>query len=190
MSPAAPIPPSPRAACAGSRRALGHGQPRDGISDWLHAASARRLPWDELLPLLQGTGLCPLGVTEQVQALLAPWGGRRCWWCWWCWQPHPRALGGAVGIDWGLCSTRSRCVQWRNECLCLAWLLRGEWLSSPSCPAMPILSPCLMLAPSSSTLVLFGSNGESLLATLLFQPRPPVWMGVGGPGVWDSSGCG
>lgn len=63
--------------------------------------------------------------------------------------------------------------------------LHGGWLSSPSCPTVPILSP--MLAPSSSTLVLFGSNGESLLATLLSQPRALVWMGVGGPGVWDSS---
>lgn len=45
-----------------------------------------------------------------------------------------------------------------------------------------------MLAPSSSTLVLFGSHGESALGWLLFQPRPLVWMGVGGPGLWDSSG--
>lgn len=170
MNAAAPIPPSPRAACAGSRRALGHGQPRDGISDWVHAASARRLPQDELLPLLWGAGPCPPGVTEQVgweKVVVAA---------------HPRALGGAVGVGWGLYSTRSCCAQWRNEGLCLAWPLHGGWLSSPSCPTVP------MLAPSSSTLVLFGSHGESALATLLFQPRPLVWMGVGGRGLWDSSG--
>lgn len=130
MNAAAPIPLSPRAACAGSRRALGHGQPRDGISDWVHAASARRLPQDELLPLLWGAGPCPPGVTEQVG-----------------WEKvvvvvaaHPRALGGAVGVGWGLYATRSCCAQWRNEGLCLAWPLHGGWLSSPSCPTVPILS--------------------------------------------------
>lgn len=93
MSLAAPIPPSPRAACAGSRQALGQGQPRDGISDWAHAASARRLPQDELLPLLQGTRLCPPEVMEQV---LLGWEKMVV-----LLAAHPRALGGAVGIDWG-----------------------------------------------------------------------------------------
>lgn len=72
MSLAAPIPPSPRR----ERRALGQGQPQDGISDWLHSASARRLPWDQLLPFLQGMGLCPCppGVMEQVRAPAHPLG--------------------------------------------------------------------------------------------------------------------
>lgn len=92
-------------------------------------------------------------------------------------------------MGWGLYSTRF--AWWRNEGLrlvaeaqllpCLAFSMEKEQ-AAPLVPLCP--SSFLMLAPSSSMLVLFGS----VLSMVLFQPRPLVWMGVSGPGLWNSSG--
>lgn len=108
-------PPSPRAACAGSRRALGDGQPRDGISDRARAASARRLPGTSCLPLLRAAGeghraaapRAPGAGAGSCSPLEAGEGFGRS-------LPRGASTWGAVGMARGLCSARS----WLAQGLC------------------------------------------------------------------------
>lgn len=105
-------PPSPRAACAGSRRALGDGQPRDGISDRARAASARRLPGTSCLPLLRAAGeghstaapRAPGAGAGSCSPLEAGEGFGHS-------LPCGASTWGAVGMARGLCSARSRLAQ-------------------------------------------------------------------------------
>ncbi|XP_068512271.1 telomerase-binding protein EST1A isoform X3 [Anas acuta] len=108
-------PPSPRAACAGSRRALGDGQPRDGISDRARAASARRLPGTSCLPLLRAAGeghsaaapRAPGAGAGSCSPLEAGEGFGHS-------LPRGASTWGAVGTARGLCSARS----WLAQGLC------------------------------------------------------------------------
>lgn len=136
------------------------------------AGSARRLP----PPSCRAQGCVPM---EQVPAPACPLG----------WEKKVVVGEQRVWVG-GLCSTRS--AQWRNEDLRLgaeAQLLPHLAFSMEKEQAALLVpysgawAAFLMLIRSSSTLVLFGS----VLPMRLFQPRPLVWMGVSGPGLWDNS---
>lgn len=182
MSPRAPIPPSPRAACAGSRRALGDGQPRDGISDRVRAASARRLPRDELPPPPAGRGAAsPPGLPEQVRAPACP--SRQ--------EKAGVAAGGSLARGWGallrkflVCSAMeqgsSSCS--RGPTASPPCSLHGGWRNSPSRPIRTLTlghgqpSSCWLPAPppwcslAHQEHLSYPWRGDRLL----FQPRPLV----------------